>query len=226
MLMPYLYLVRHGQPDFAGNYDSLTSLGTQQSTWLGEHFATLGLNFARVASGTLQRQVQTCDLMLASMGLRVTPLRDARFNEYDHASLLSFFEGGDSVQRLRAAGDRRGYFTAIRESLFAWSRHEGPIMNGESWADFGGRIHGAVAALCDGLDRDDKVLIVSSGGVIGRYTAAAIDAGPQAAIQLNLQTRNTGVTEIVRAGSGARVVAFNGVAHLERPDRAYAVTFS
>jgi len=22
--MPYLYLVRHGQPDFAGNYDSIT----------------------------------------------------------------------------------------------------------------------------------------------------------------------------------------------------------
>ena len=49
MLMPYLYLVRHGQPDFAGNYDSLTDLGVQQSTWLGEHFAARGLQFARVA---------------------------------------------------------------------------------------------------------------------------------------------------------------------------------
>ncbi len=52
-VMPYLYLVRHGQPDFTGNYDSLTALGMQQSNWLGEHFAARGLQFARVASGTL-----------------------------------------------------------------------------------------------------------------------------------------------------------------------------
>jgi broad specificity phosphatase PhoE len=223
--MPYLYFVRHGQPDFTGNYDSLTALGMQQSTWLGEHLAACGLRFARVASGTLQRQVHTCDLVQASMEARAVPVRDARLNEYDHASLLAFFEG-DRMQSLRAAGDRRGYFTAIRESLFAWTRHEGPITGGESWADFGARIQAAVAALCEGLQRDDKVLIVSSGGVIGSVTATALAAGPAAAIQLNLQTRNTGVTEIVRAASGARVVTFNGVAHLERADRAHAVTYS
>jgi broad specificity phosphatase PhoE len=223
--MPYLYLVRHGQPDFAGNYDSLTALGMQQSHWLGEHFAARGLQFARIASGTLQRQVHTCDLMLESMSCDVLPVRDARLNEYDHASLLAFFEG-DRMQGLRAAGDRQGYFRAIRESLFAWARHDGPISNGESWDEFGGRIGSAVAQLCDGLERDANVLIVSSGGVIGRYTAAALEAGPQAAIQLNLQTRNTGVTEIVRASSGARVVTFNGVPHLERSERAHAVTYS
>jgi broad specificity phosphatase PhoE len=223
--MPYLYFVRHGQPDFTGNYDSLTPLGRQQSAWLGEHFAACGLRFARVGSGTLQRQVHTCDLVQASMETRAIPRRDARLNEYDHASLLAFFEG-DRLQSLRAAGDRRGYFTALRESLFAWSQHEGPITNGESWADFGARIQAAVSDLCEGLQRDDKALIVSSGGVIGSFTAAALEAGPAAAIQLNLQTRNTGVTEVVLARSGARVVTFNGVAHLERPDRAHAVTFS
>ena len=223
--MPYLYFVRHGQPDFTGNYDSLTALGMQQSTWLGEHFAACGLRFARVASGTLQRQVHTCDLMQQAMGSGAIPLRDTRLNEYDHANLLTFF-AGDRLQSLRASGDRRGYFTAIRDSLFAWTRHEGPVTGGESWADFGARIQAAVADVCEGLQRDDRVLIVSSGGVIGSVTAAALDAGAAAAIQLNLQTRNTGVTEVVRAGSGTRVVAFNGVAHLERPDRAHAVTFS
>jgi broad specificity phosphatase PhoE len=223
--MPYLYLVRHGQPDFTGNYDSLTALGMQQSAWLGQHFGACGLRFARVGSGTLQRQVHTCDLVQESMETGSIPRRDTRFNEYDHASLLAFFEG-DRMQDLRAAGDRRGYFRAIRESLFAWARYEGSIKDGESWTDFGARIQAAVSDLCEGLQRDDKVLIVISGGVIGSFTAAALDAGPAAAIQLNLQTRNTGVTELVFGRSGARVVAFNGVAHLERPDRAHAVTFS
>jgi broad specificity phosphatase PhoE len=223
--MPYLYFVRHGQPDFTGNYDSLTALGMQQSIWLGEHFAACSLRFARVASGTLQRQVHTCNLMQEAMGSGAIPLRDARLNEYDHANLLTFFAGG-RLQSLRASGDRRGYFTAIRDSLFAWARHDGPVAGGERWADFGARIQAAVADVCEGLQRDDRVLIVSSGGVIGSVTAAALDAGPAAAIQLNLQTRNTGVTEVVRAGSGTRVVAFNGVPHLERPDRTHAVTFS
>jgi broad specificity phosphatase PhoE len=223
--MPYLYLVRHGQPDFAGNYDSITALGAQQSTWLGEHFAARGLQFARVVSGTLQRQVQTCDLMLEAMGSSAEPVRDARFNEYDHASLLAAF-AGDRLQALRASGDRRGYFMAIRDSLYAWAQHDGALADGESWADFGTRIQEGVAALCDGLGRDDNVLIVSSGGVIGRFTAAALEAGPDIAIQLNLQTRNTGVTEVVRASSGLRMVTFNGVPHLERPDRAHAVTYS
>jgi broad specificity phosphatase PhoE len=224
--MPYLYLVRHGQPDFAGNYDSLTELGTRQSSWLGEHLAARGIHFARAVSGTLVRQVDTCEALLQHIPDPPAPVRDARFNEYDHASLLSFFEG-DRLQSLRAAGDRRGYFTAIRHSLQQWSRHAGPIVDGESWATFGDRILAGIADLCDGLERDANVLIVTSGGVIGRYTAEVLGAGADAAIQLNLQTRNTGVTEIVRTPSGgARLVAFNAVPHLECTERQHTVTFS
>jgi broad specificity phosphatase PhoE len=224
--MPYLYFVRHGQPDFTGNYDSLTELGAQQSSWLGEHFAARDIRFARVASGTLKRQADTCDAVLQHLPGAPTPVRDARFNEYDHASLLAFFEG-DRLQSLRAAGDRRGYFTAIRHALQQWSRHPGPITGGESWGTFGERIQAGVAQLCAGLERDANVLIVTSGGVIGRYTAEVLGAGADTAIQLNLQTRNTGTTEVVRTpAGGARLVAFNAVPHLESTERQHAVTFS
>src|SRR5688572_27706848 len=37
--MPVIHLVRHAQPDFHGNYDSLTELGYEQCRWLGEHYA-------------------------------------------------------------------------------------------------------------------------------------------------------------------------------------------
>jgi broad specificity phosphatase PhoE len=223
--MPYLYVVRHGQPDFAGNYDSITPLGFQQSEWLGEHFQARGMRFARIVSGTLVRQVETCDAVLDRLQDAPEPRRDARFNEYDHASLLSFFEHEDQ-RRLRAAGDRRAYFSAIRDALFAWSRHEGPLAGAETWDDFGSRIQDALADACDGLGRDDPVLVVTSGGVIGRAVADTLGAGADAAIHLNLQTRNTGVTEIVRSTSVTRLASFNGVPHLERPDRAHALTYS
>jgi len=224
--MPYLYLVRHGQPDFAGNYDSITDLGARQSTWLGQHFAARGLAFARVVSGTLQRQVSTCELVMNATDGPREFAQDARFNEYDHLSLLQFFEG-DRLQAIRASGDRREYFAAIRSAMQKWSRHDDVVAGGESWTEFGARIRAGVATVCAGLGRDDNVLIVTSGGVIGRYTSEVLEAGADAAIQLNLQTRNTGVTEIVQPhSSGARLVSFNAIPHLERPDRAHAVTHS
>jgi len=76
------------------------------------------------------------------------------------------------------------------------------------------------------LENPRRVLVVTSGGVIGRIVAETLGAGPGAAIQLNLQTRNTGITEVARGRSATRVIAFNAVPHLERPDRAHAVTHS
>lgn len=224
--MPYLYLIRHGQPDFAGTYDSLTALGERQSTWLGEHFAARGLRFARIVSGTLQRQVATRDLIVGAMGVTGEDRRDARLNEYDHLSLLQAFEG-EQLQAIRAAGDRRTYFAALRRAMQEWSQREDALANGETWTGFGARIEAGIAAACDGLQRDDNVLAVTSGGVIGRYAADVMAAHADVAIQLNLQARNTGVTEVVRPdGRPARLVAFNSVAHLERADRTHAVTHS
>ena len=223
--MPHLYLVRHAQPDFTGNYDSVTELGLQQAAWLGEHLAACGHGFARVACGNLQRQVQTLETLLQHLPEPPSPRVDPRFNEYDAASVLAAYHQADE-RAMRATGDRRGYFTAVRGALQAWSRQDGAPEGTESWRGFGARVSAAADAVCDGLAKDDRVLVVTSGGVIGRLVAEALGAGAEAAIQLNLQTRNTGITEIVRGRSVARLVAFNAVPHLERADRVHAVTHS
>jgi broad specificity phosphatase PhoE len=223
--MPYLYLVRHAQPDFAGHYDSVTELGLQQSAWLGQHFAERGVQFARTVCGSLARQSGTLDALLHHLPGAPAPRVDPGFNEYDAAGVLRAFRCGDECA-LRATGDRRAYFTAVRDALQAWSRHEGAIEGLERWREFGSRVTAAVDEACAGLERTAAVLVVTSGGVIGRLVADALAAGPEAAIQLNLQTRNTGITEMVHGRAIARVVAFNAVPHLERADRAHAVTYS
>ena len=224
--MPYLYLVRHAQPDFTGHYDSVTRLGHEQSAWLGEHFTARGLRFARVISGTLERQRGTLDTLLKRLPGSHDRRTDARFNEYDPTTVLANFHAGDDEKALRASGDRRGYFLAVREALLAWSRHEGPVAGGETWQEFGERIAAGVTSACEGLEASASVLVVTSGGVIGRYVAEALGAGPEAAIQLNLQTRNTGVTEVACGRTASRLVVFNAVPHLERLDRAHAITHS
>lgn len=223
--MPYLYLVRHAQPDFAGHYDSVTPLGLQQSVWLGQHFAARGLRFARVVSGNLQRQVHTLETALQHLPGVPQPLVDPRFNEYDAASVLSAFHLGDE-RAMRSAGDRRGYFTAVRSALQAWAQREDAPAGLESWRAFGDRVNAAADEVCAGLDQSDVVLAVTSGGVIGRLVAASLGADAEAAIQLNLQTRNTGITELIRGRSVSRLVAFNAIPHLEHPDRGHAVTHS
>jgi len=105
-------------------------------------------------------------------------------------------------------------------------RYEVAIEGLVRWQEFGSLVTAAADEACAGLERTASVLVVTSGGVIGRLVADALSAGPEAAIQLNLQTRNTGVTEMVHGRSIARVVAFNAVPHLERADRAHAVTHS
>jgi broad specificity phosphatase PhoE len=224
--MPYLYLVRHGQPDFTGNYDSITALGERQSAWLGQHLAARGLRFDRIVAGTLQRQIATCALIRCELAAPVAALQDSRFNEYDHLSLLQAFER-ERLQEARASGDRRVYFAAIRSAMQQWSQRDAAPAGGETWAEFGARIHAGMAAVCAGLDRDANVLIVTSGGVIGRYVSDVLAAGADAAIQLNLQTRNTSVTEVIRPpAKSARLVSFNSIPHLELAERAGAITHS
>ena len=82
-------------------------------------------------------------------------------------------------------------------------------------------------AACAGLQRDANVLVVTSGGVIGRYVAEVVEAGAETAIQLNLQTRNTSVTEVILpAAKAPRLVSFNAIPHLERAGRLEAITHS
>jgi broad specificity phosphatase PhoE len=223
--MPRLHLLRHAQPDFAGNYDSITPLGEQQAAWLGEHLAARGLRFARVLSGSLVRQQRTLQRMLAQLEDAPAPGIDPRFNEYDPAQVLAAFGPGDEAA-LRAAGDRRAYFAALRESLRAWSRREDAAGSGETWSAFGARVLAAAVESCAGLPPQADVLVVTSGGVIGRLVAETLGAAADAAIELNLQTRNTGITELVVGRTAWRLLSFNAVPHLERPDRAHAITHS
>jgi broad specificity phosphatase PhoE len=223
--MPYLHIVRHAQPDFAGNYDSITALGVQQSAWLGRHYAELGIAFARILCGGLQRHRQTVQHLAAELTAPPTPAIDPRLDEYDAESLLRIFGASDGAT-LRARGDRQAYYVQVRETLRAWSRHEAPLEGTEHWQEFGQRTRAALANAAKGLPADAHVLVVTSGGVIGRVVADVLDAGAEAAIQLNLQVRNTSVTELVAGRSASRLVSFNSVPHLQTRDRVTAQTHS
>ena len=220
--MPELILVRHGQASFgAEDYDKLSELGWRQSRWLGEHFAERGAAFDFVVRGSLRRHSETLAGIAEGMGRPLDGAEDARLNEYDSHSLLNAHLQGKPMPR---GDDRRVHFRVLREAMYAWT--DGALDGAEHvpFAEFRGRVLGALAAICALPAR--RVLVVSSGGPISTILAEVLRMPARGVVDLNLQTRNTGITELQAGASRIHCVSFNNVPHLDRPDRAGALTYS
>lgn len=224
--MPVITLVRHAQASFgAANYDALSELGHRQAQWLGEHFRERGVRFAVCASGSLQRQTQTLDAIAGA--LPYDPPRQCfdGLNEYLGDAIL------DADLRARnemrdAAPTQKTYFRRLRTALLAWTEGSLDADVPETWAQFGGRAWEALERICAPLERDDHALVVSSGGVISRLVADTLQATPAMAIEINLQTRNASVTQLILSSSRRLLVSYNAVPHLERPGRDEFITYA
>lgn len=221
--MSLIYLVRHGQASFGtDDYDRLSELGQRQSRWLGEYFAERGLSFSRVLCGTLARQRDTATGILSAMAETIEPIVHPGFDEYHAGPIYTAFTGGRSpVEHQRA--DYKEYWQTFRNAMNHWSA-SGLDGVPETWAEFGDRIQAGLAAAAQGTGRDDRILVVSSGGAICRAVADITGAPPATAIELNLQFRNTGICELIAGGGRFRLLSFNHVPHLERDGRDDAIS--
>lgn len=224
--MATLFLVRHGQASFgAANYDCLSATGRQQARWLGEYFRDRGLSLKRIVAGTLVRQQDTASEILSAMGMAGSSMAShPGLNEYDGEALYRAYTGG-ADHRAHQNGDYHDYWRTFRAAYQAWTQDTLADMP-ESWAEFGARINGALTQACEGTSREDAILVVSSGGAIGRAAADLLGAPAQTAIELNLQFRNTAFCEIIVGRDTRRLLSFNSVPHLELPDRRSAQTFA
>ncbi len=220
--MAELVLVRHGQASFgADDYDKLSELGWRQSRWLGEYFAERDIAFDRVVRGSLRRHAETLEGIAQGAGKPLDGGEDARLNEYDANALLdAHLKGGVRPQ----GGDRREHFRILREAMYAWT--DGTLAGAphEPFAEFRGRVLAALEAAR--AARAKRVLVVSSGGPISAILVEVLGMPPRGVVDLNLQTRNTGITELQAGASRIHCVSFNNVPHLDRPDRAGSLTYS
>ncbi len=220
--MSELVLVRHGQASFGtDDYDKLSELGWRQSRWLGEYFAERGIAFDRVVRGSLRRHAETLEGIAQGMARPLEGGEDARLNEYDANALLdAHLKGGARPQ----GGDRREHFRILREAMYAWT--DGTLAGAphEPFAEFRGRVLAALGEARNGRAR--RVLVVSSGGPISTILAEVLGMPLRGVVDLNLQTRNTGITELQAGASRIHCVSFNNVPHLDRPDRAGSLTYS
>jgi broad specificity phosphatase PhoE len=229
--MAELVLVRHAQASFgADDYDKLSELGWRQSRWLGEYFAERGAAFDCVVLGSLRRHAQTLAGIAEGMGRTFGREEDARLNEYDsHGLLRAYGVAPGGKRELPPGSDRRAHFRILREALYAWT--DGSLLSGnpdgaplEPFAEFRGRVLAALASLRARPAK--RVLVVSSGGPIATILTEVLGMPLRGVVDLNLQTRNTGITELQAGANRIQFVSFNNVPHLDRPDRPGTLTYS
>lgn len=223
--MSLVFMVRHAQASFgASNYDELSSLGREQARWLGEYFAARGLRFVRAMSGTLVRQTATAHAILDAMGVPSHALViHEGLDEYPGEALYGAHTGRGA--REQQVADARDYWRTFRAAMQAWAEDRLAEVP-ETWSDFGARVRAALEVAVRQTQRDDAVLVVSSGGAIGRAVADITGAPAATAIELNLQCRNSSFSELIAGAGRLRLLSFNNVPHLDTPERRASITFA
>jgi broad specificity phosphatase PhoE len=216
--MAELLVIRHGQASFGqDDYDVLSDLGHRQSEALGRVLRALDWVPDRLVTGSLRRQKDT----LTAMGFEEAPEEHAGFNEYDFHDLLMARFKGDVPDLVK--GDRKTHFRALRETVFEW---QDAVFDGaaETYAEFAARVE---AARAFATDTDAKrVLVISSGGVIGQLTSVALGADRRHMMHLNLQVKNTAMTRFMFKGPQFTLHEFNATPHFMTPEGADLLSYS
>ncbi|MEP1765164.1 MAG: histidine phosphatase family protein [Sulfitobacter sp.] len=216
--MAELLVIRHGQASFgAANYDVLSDLGRRQARAAGAWLRQMEWTPDRIITGTLDRQIDTA----TEMGFSPQLETHQGLNEYDFGSLLDTrFKDGlpDLVQ-----ADRKTHFRTLRETVFEWQR--GEIDNPyETWPAFVERVAAARRFAVEAGAK--RVLLVSSGGVIGQMVAASLGAPDAHMMQLNLQIKNTAMTRFMFSGAAFSLSEFNATPHFSTPQSAPLMSYS
>ncbi|MDX1374194.1 MAG: histidine phosphatase family protein [Burkholderiales bacterium] len=223
--MAELYLVRHAQAAFGtDDYDRLTELGHRQARWLGEYFAERGMAFDRVLAGTLRRHRETLAGIIETDSALPAAEAYEGLNEYRADALITAYQAARGLPPVAQGADRRTHFRLLREVLYAWADGTLGTDAHPSFATFSAGVRATLDRVREGAAR--RVLVVSSGGPISTLLGAVLGLAPRMMMNLNLQTRNSAISELAFNSRAVHFVSFNGVPHLDRPERRAAITYS
>ena len=222
--MGKLTLVRHGQASFgATDYDQLSATGERQCRLLGEYWRQRKQRFSAVLTGSLKRHAQSLAAIRAGLGDLPGTLVWPGLDEYDAEAVIRALHPGE-LHRPRNAEEVKQYFRLLREGLKAWMAGQTDPVGMPSYAAFSAGVAAALAHVreqCEG-----EVLIVSSGGPISTAVAQVLGAPHEAAIELNLQLRNSALTEFVFSARKHSLQSFNHLPHLDTAGLRELVTYT
>ena len=223
--MGQIYLVRHGQASLgADNYDQLSPLGTLQSARLGAYFKESAIFFEAAYVGTLVRQQHTLTELVRGLGVEnLFITSQPALNEYDSAAVIKSV----CEQDIPKASTREGYkayFKLLRVGLLSWMQGKTKPVGMPSFKEFESNLINTLNHI--ETHHTGNVLVVSSGGPISTLISHLLDTSDSGRVELNLQLRNTCVSELQYTKNRARVISFNSLNHLSLPTYADWITYA
>ena len=225
--MSEVYFVRHGQASFgSSNYDQLSSTGHRQARLLCEYFRDRNVQFDHILTGDMVRHRETVDGICSGLRL-VDPSYEvfSQLNEFDFHAILSAYTAQFPEQKMPEKPTVADFFKRLRKGIMLWSTAELEGELPETWASFEDRVDYMkrdIMARCAGK----RVLVVSSGGAIAMLVRQLLSAPRETTVELNLQTRNTGLIHCVFNQRSMRLSSFNSVPHLDHPEHQSLITYA
>ncbi|WP_193165885.1 histidine phosphatase family protein [Microbulbifer hainanensis] len=223
--MAEFYIVRHGQASFgAADYDKLSDLGWRQARWLGEHWRDARMQFDRVLCGDLLRHRETAQGICEGLDLDVSRVELVpHLNEFDfHSMMRSYGERDPHSVPAKDAG-RADYYRFLKKAMLAWAN--GEITPTETWRAFEQRIEDGLKVIGSG-PKGSTTLVVSSGGAIAMMVRQVLGAHAETVTKLNMQIKNTSVSQFFSSADSVSLHSFNHVPHLESEERQEFITYS
>jgi broad specificity phosphatase PhoE len=230
-----VFFVRHGQASFGSdNYDQLSDLGHQQAEWLGQYFANRDLQFDAIYTGDMVRHQETLSGIKKGLNAQALEIKapeikvpeakvTPQLNEFDFHTLIKAYLVSKGQALPGKDSPRKDFYRILKSALHDWSA--GTLTEGtpETWQGFEQRI---ADCLNDIGQLSGRVLVVSSGGAISMALRHILQSPASIMVDLNLQTKNTGVSHCFFNSQGFSLSSFNHVPHLDSPERHHAVTYS
>ncbi len=208
--------MRHGQANYTANseadYDRLTDLGQQQARWLGAHLTNTNPHFDRVITGTLNRQINTA----RAMGYDRAE-QDTALNELPYFALAQALEAQFNIPAPKDARDFASHLPAVMDH---WAQEKLTDVP-ETFEAFTARVTFLIDQLCA---HSGRILLITSGGVIGMVMRHALGLHNGATSKMMLQIMNSSLHRLEYVHDQLMVGSFNATPHLDSPDRAHART--
>ena len=218
--MAITVLVRHGQASWgAADYDVLSEHGHRQARTLGAAWRTAEFAPTRIVSGHMRRHLDTAEEVRS--GLRSAPSveRVDGLEEFDHVDVFAESVGADgSLPALNEATMEEMFTDGLRR----WITPDGSRSYRESYAAFRTRVADAFAVVQADLAADDKLVIVTSGGVIAALVCDLLGVDAERWPSLAAPIVNTGTSKVLLRRNEPMLVSFNEHAHLAAKDITYA----
>ena len=238
--MTEIVLIRHGQASYGkANYDKLSDLGEQQSRWLGDYLAINQIDFSDIWRGDMVRHQETAAGILQGINQSASDTSTLQssniavddiavhpgLNEFDFQAVADAFIGLHPDAKPEENAPRSEFYRLLKKSMLAWSsgKLDGSALP-ESWQDFQTRVMDTIhAAVNSGRKR---VILSTSGGAIAMAVSQVLGTDAATMVNLNLQIRNTSITQIFANKRGMHLHQFNGIPHLESPERRESISYS